>query len=272
MNTRNCPNCETEIKYSNKYSYQTGVKKNTLCGSCWHKKINEDNIKFERLAGKNNPSFGKKFSKERRQKISQNHNDVSGKNNPMFGKSFYDCWVEKYGKETADEKLTNYKKLLSSQRQGKKNSMFGKPAPRGSGNGWSGWYKGWYFRSLLELSYMIKVIERFNLPWKSAECKELSIPYSNWEGNQKTYFADFLIADKYLVECKPKKLHGSVSVQSKAKGAKLFCEKKGLTYKLRWIRILKKDEIKHLVEQGAIQFLPRYEEKYKLMYDNRSKT
>ena len=40
--------------------------------------------------------------------------------------------------------------------------MYGRFSPRGSGNGWSGWYKEWYFRSLLELSYMINET-KFNM-------------------------------------------------------------------------------------------------------------
>lgn len=268
MNTRNCPNCGIEITYTNKYSYQTGVKKNTLCKICWHDKINVDNVRLGRLKGENNPNFGVKCSGEKRKLISKNHADVSGEHNPMYRKSVYDTWLLKYGKNVADTKLLDYKKLLSSQRQGKNNSMFGKPPPKGSGNGWSGWYKRWYFRSLLELSYMVKVIERFNLQWKSAECKELAIPYTNWEGKQRTYFADFLVENKYLIECKPKKLHGSVSIQSKVNGAKLFCQRRGLTYKLKCIKILNKDEIKQMVENDLIHFLPRYQEKYKKMYDN----
>jgi hypothetical protein len=61
------------------------------------------------------------------------------------------------------------KKKMSDSISGEKNFWFGKPSPVGSGNGWSGWYKGWYFRSLLELSFMIKVIERFKFSWKSAD-------------------------------------------------------------------------------------------------------
>jgi len=173
-----------------------------------------------------------------------------------------------YGKEIADQKLIEYKKLLSSQRQGKDNNMYGKPSPQGSGNGWSGWYKGWYFRSLLELSYMVKVIERFKLKWKSAECTELKIPYVNWEGKQRNYFADFLINDKYLVECKPKKLHGSVTVQSKVSGARIFCKNKKLKYKLKCITVLNKMMIKQLVDTGNVKFLPRYQKKFDDQYKN----
>lgn len=268
MLIRNCPFCQSEITYSNKYAYEVGVKKITLCKICSRRKISRENVEFGRLKGSNNPSFGKHCSQQRRDNISKNHADVSGDKNPMFGKSFYECWVEKYGKENADEKLTKYKSKKSLKNLGDKNPMFGKPSPQGSGNGWSGWYKGWYFRSLLELSYMVKVIERFKLKWKSAECKELSIPYINWEGKRRTYFADFLIGDKYLVECKPKKLHNTPSVISKLLGANLFSEKKGLTYKLTCITILSKVEIKRLVEIGQIKFLSRYQTKFELQYKN----
>lgn len=263
MNTRLCPNCNSEINYSTKYNLARAIRQNDLCRKCSCQKTSQQNVRLGKLKGKNNPNFGKKFSEEHRKNISENHWNSSGSKNPMFGKSFYDCWVEKYGKETADEKLIVFKKKQSEINSGKNNRMFGKPSPQGSGNGWSGWYKGWYFRSLLELSYMIKVIERFNLPWKSAECKEFAIPYINWNGEQRTYFADFVISNKYLVECKPRRLHNTPNVLAKKEGAKLACKKLGLTYKLRFIKMLSDGSIKTLVERGQIKFLPRYEEKFK---------
>jgi hypothetical protein len=36
--------------------------------------------------------------------------------------------------------------------------MYGKPSPQGSGNGWSGWYKGKYFRSIMELSFIVEYL------------------------------------------------------------------------------------------------------------------
>jgi len=47
--------------------------------------------------GSNNPFYGKGEMNK-------------GEKNPMFGKSFYDVWVEKYGKEIADEKMVDWKK------------------------------------------------------------------------------------------------------------------------------------------------------------------
>ncbi len=45
---------------------------------------------------------------------------------------------------------------------GEGNNMYGRPSPQGSGNGWSGWYKERYFRSLRELMFLIYA-ERFGL-------------------------------------------------------------------------------------------------------------
>lgn len=267
MNTRRCPLCSIEITYSTKYTLARAIRKNDICRLCSINKTNKQNVEFGRLKGKNNPNFGKIFSKKHRKRISENHWDSSGTKNPMFGKSFYECWVEKYGKDVADKKLIEFKEKQSKLNYGKNNKMFGKPSPQGSGNGWSGWYKGWYFRSLLELSYMVKVIERFNLRWKSAECKELKIPYTNWEGKSRNYFADFLIEDKYLIECKPKKLQNTPLVLAKSSGAKSFSKKRGLIYKLRTVKMLKDESIKLLHDSGELKFLPRYEEKFQKQYN-----
>jgi len=52
----------------------------------------------EQMKGENNPWYGKGYLQ-------------MGKNNSMYGKSPYDIWVEKYGKEIADEKWKiKYKK------------------------------------------------------------------------------------------------------------------------------------------------------------------
>ncbi len=53
-----------------------------------HKIISEETKKkiSESLKGEKNPFYGKKHTEETKEKISQNHHDVSGKNNPMWGK------------------------------------------------------------------------------------------------------------------------------------------------------------------------------------------
>jgi hypothetical protein len=99
--------------------------------------------------------------------------------------------------------------------------------------GWSGWYKGWYFRSLHELSYMINIIERFKFNWKSAERKELKI------------------------------------VQLKKEAAINFCKNKNLIYKLTCpSKLLSLEDIELLINTNKLEFISRYKEKYKQLKIN----
>ena len=145
---------------------------------------------------------------------------------------------------------------------GKNNPMYGKPSPLGSGNGWSGWYKEWYFRSIKELSYVILVIEKNGWEWISAE-KGLSIKYINYEGTPRTYRADFLIENKILIEVKPKKLMGTINNKLKEKAAIEFCENNGYEYRIVDVKSLSKEQIISLYDSGKIKFIKRYEEKMK---------
>jgi len=218
------------------------------------------------FSGKNNPNFGVPMSEEQKKKLRRNAKVLKGKDNYSYGKSVYDWWLEKYGKDIADEKMVATKKKWSISSSGEKNPMYGKPSPNGSGNGWSGWYSGWFFRSIHELSYMINVIEKNGHQWESAEQKKYAIPYVDWKGNQRTYFADFIIDGNLMIECKPIRLHKSAMVQSKQQGALKFCSEKGLTYRIECPILLSDDEIKKLHRENSIQFLPRYEEKFAKKY------
>jgi len=286
---RNCPMCNKIINYSIIYAMKNANKKNSNCKSCGIKLCITDEVKqkmSDRVKGSNNPMFGmyneknpfygKKHTEETKKKMNLNKDYSSyktdeyrekmrvlssGKNNAMFGKSFYDIWVKKYGVEIANEKLIEYKNKQSKNNLGEKNSMFGKPSPNGSGNGWSGWYNGWFFRSILELSYMINVIEKYNIPWKNAECDEYSIDYIDYKGSKRTYRADFIIAEKYLVELKPKKLWESELVKLKSNAAKDFCSSNNMIYKIREVPKISNDEFLGLIKEGKVKLTDRYEKK-----------
>lgn len=288
--TRKCPICESLITYSNKYSFKNAELKKTNCKSCSVKNsITDERRKemSERVKGENNPMygkygelnpfFGKNHSEESKEKIKNNKdystyktkefkekisNLVKGNKNPMYGRTFYDIWVKKYGKEIADNKLKEFKKKQSILNSGVNNSMYGKPSPKGSGNGWSGWYNGWFFRSLKELSYMINVIERFNLSWTSAENNNFKIYYKDYKGNDRTYTADFIIEGKYMVEIKPKKLWNSDVVNRKRISAKKYCEENNLIYKIRDISPLSFEELNELYSNNKIKFTERYEKRF----------
>ena len=274
---RECPTCNFEIIYKSECSYQNAIKKNSVCRSC--ASTGNKNPMYGKTGDKN-PFFNKKhseetLSKQSKIKLGKKHSTdtiekmkllFSGDNNPMAGKTLHSVWVDKFGLEVADEKLLATKEKLSKRNSGEGNPMYGKQSPTGSGNGWSGWYKGWYFRSLRELTYMVKVIERFNLQWVSGESNKYKIEYLDYNGNKRNYFPDFIINGKYIVESKPKKLWNSDNVIRKKEAAILYCKTTGLKYKLVDVGKLNNDEIKILYQRDLIKFLPRYEIKYKEIF------
>lgn len=170
-------------------------------------------------------------------------------NKKQKGKS----WEERYGKEKAEL----IKQKESAANSGKNNPMFGKPAPQGSGNGWSGWYNGLYFRSLLELSFIVN-----NGNIKGAEC--ISIPYIDYKGRQRTYHPDFY-TDKCIIEIKPKKLLKALNNVKKFEAANKYCENNGLEFKILTeenINKLTYEEIKQLHDNKEIVFLDKYKKKF----------
>jgi hypothetical protein len=146
--------------------------------------------------------------------------------------------------------------------------MYGKPTPQGSGNGWSGWYKSFYFRSLHELSYIVNILEKRGLSFESAEQKKYRIDYIDWDGKPRTYCADFIVECNLMIECKPSKLHTSETVILKARAALEFCKKHGLTYSIIDPPMLTPSQIQQLYKQGLLRWLPRYQQKYEEKYES----
>jgi len=282
---RNCPVCGKQLGYTIKKQMQRAERLGTLCGSCgtlegrkkpgaienYRKQAEEYKVRF---AGEKNPFYGKHHTEESKNKIRE-HTDYSftqtqefkdksarhGSDNGMYGKTFYDVWLEKYGKEEADRRLNDLKKKRSILSSGKNNPMYGKPAPKKSGSGWTGKYKGWYFRSLKELSYMIQVIEKNNYQWRSAETGDLRIQYKDHDGTDGTYVADFLIEEKTLVEVKPKKLMGTINNRLKKEAASRFCKDRGYKYIMVDVKILPVEKIIALYKSGEVKFSKKYQDK-----------
>lgn len=134
----------------------------------------------------------------------------SGQNNPNYGgiysKGFADnpltgSWTTRFGEMKADELRRN----LSTKNSGKNNPMFGKPSPKRAGNGISGYYKHYYFRSLLELSYILYA-EDAKIEIESAERRIHRFLYE-FDGLSYTYTPDFYLpSDDMYVELKPTSL------------------------------------------------------------------
>lgn len=288
---RNCPSCGVELEYTCKKNRNTAEKKKKKCRSCIIKEIvkrPERILKYKqrgkelkiKYSGNGNPFYGKKHSEGARKKMSESQQKLDKKNNPiyqnkkfkekcarhgkqngMYGQSVYDVWVKKYGKDEANKKANIRNKKRSIDASGKNNPMYGKPSPKGAGNGWSGWYKKWYFRSLRELSYMISVIEKKGHKWESAENKKFYIKYTNYDGHERTYRPDFLLNDKILIEVKPKKLMETPNNIRKKEAAVNFCKKNNLEYRMVDVKILDINKIIELFLDGEVKFIKKYEDR-----------
>lgn len=235
---RFCPKCNVEIFYSRKGDFTIANKAKSLCRSC----------------GAKSRIFSESEKEQARKQLAKVSNI----------RPIYDIWLEKFGKEEADNLLLISRNKKSIASSGSNNPMYGKPAPQGSGNGWSGWYKGWYFRSLRELSYMINVIEKENLEWKTPD-KSFFISYKDYKGNDRTYVPDFIINNYKVVEIKPIRLHNSPNVLAKRYAAEAFCELNNLSYQIIDPLILTNEKLLSLYLDDQIKFLDKYDIKFRQM-------
>ena len=270
---RKCPECGVVLTYCNKYTKQNADKNGSLCRKCLSLKTGF----ITRYAtkgvncGKDNPFYGKKHTQQTKDKLAkvdktytqtdefrQKMSEVtSGENNPMYGQTVYDIWVKKYGKEKADELDKQYRQKQSVNSSGSNNPMYGKPSPNGSGNGWKGWYKNIFFRSLRELMYLIYLDEN-NIQWVSGET--LRIKYKDYKGKNRTYRPDF-IHDGMLIEIKPVKLQNTPTNLAKKQAAEKYCTKAGLKHKYVDPNI-NSDKIQQLIDSNDIKFQDGYLERF----------
>jgi hypothetical protein len=238
-----------------------------LSGSRDKQYINAGIASSKKMKGK---TYEELYSLEKSEKIKAAQSIGSaGENNWNFGGTWHGVNpAENQKGKTLEElygstKANIIKDKISKASSGENNPMFGKPSPQGSGNGWSGWYKGWFFRSLKELSYMIYIIERFSMNWKTAETKAYKIEYVDYKNSKRTYHPDFIIEDKYLVEIKPKSLWKSDNVKRKKEAAIKFCENKKIKYKLTESpKLIQKEDIKKLINEKTLIFTKIYQEKW----------
>lgn len=238
-------------------------------GSDWETKWNEylkskDSMSLEFHIKKYGNEEGTKKFQERLKSVNlskesmiERYGKEEGLNkfNQMIDKKSYSCstegLTEKFGKEKALQ--INKSKSLP----GKRNPMHGKPTPNGSGNGWSGWYKGKFFRSILELSY-IKYLDDNGIEWESAEKNEYVVKY-NIDGKERTYRADFVVHND-IIEIKPKKLINTQVNKHKFNAAKQLFGKR--------FKILTEDDfpviddISYLINDGTVKLMDRYMKKY----------
>lgn len=272
--SRKCPKCNEDIIYHDKYTFNKAAKNNTLCFSCGRKSEKNISAIVERnktniRSGEDASMFGKtakgqwieKYGLKEAERLECECNNKksvanSGNKNPMFGKTVKNVWIKKYGLEQAEKLDIEYRKKQSINSSGENNPMFGKPSPIGSGNGWSGWYKGDFFRSLLELSFMFEHDGRY----KTCESKDFKIEYFI-DGVKRNYFPDFVV-DNIVYEIKPKKLWSSYQNNIKTNAAIEWCGNNNYVYEIFEPIKLDKEKIKELVDSEIVKLTDRYNIKF----------
>lgn len=174
----------------------------------------------------------------------------------ISGQRMIDKMIAKWGEEKGREVYAGFAAKHSANSTGVGNPMYGKPSPAGSGNGWKGWYREFYFRSFRELTFLIQA-ERDGVTWTAGE--RTSIPYA-FEGAERTYRPDFIIGTR-MIELKPGRLIKSPAVQAKAEAARAYCAANGLTYEI-FDPGIDSDLIQHAYEAGLVQFVGDYEQRF----------
>ena len=141
--------------------------------------------------------------------------------------------------------------------------MWGKNAPHGSGGGWSGWYRGDYFRSLMELAFMVQAKEE-GRRLESGESGEFTIPYA-FNGVTRTYRPDFYCPDSdEIVEIKPSaRTHEPLFLAKKLAATEAYRVYRVVTEtELTPVGV---DKLAILVQNGEVLLLPKWQERLSLL-------
>lgn len=134
--------------------------------------------------------------------------------------------------------------------------------------GWQGYYNNYYFRSILELSYIHYLIVN-NINFKSAENKEFRIPYI-YRKKKKYYYPDFYLIDtEEIIEIKPSvKLNDKINIIKFEEAKKIY----GNKYKIITELDINKIDLQtcyNLYKNGEIKFNKRIENRFKKYYNKR---
>lgn len=158
-----------------------------------------------------------------------------------------------YEEQYGIEKANLIKDKLTKSMTGELNHMYGKPAPKKSGNGWSGWFKNHYFRSLMEFTYLYYLLEN-NINFENGELKKFKILYS-FNDKMYNYYPDFYLVDiDTYIEVKPKSLLNTAKNIAKINAAKSLHNDKFIIITEDNLKYLKPLAILQMYENGDILF------------------
>lgn len=183
------------------------------------KKIDYSKITFK--YDRENEDIKKKmYSQERNKKISQARKKY---------------WENKKGKTVeelyGEEMGAHIRKIKSNQTSGKNNPAYGKIY--NNAGRVRGYYKGYFFRSLWECSFL-KFLEENGTDLKDVEYEKIIIPYTK-DGGGRTYTPDyFLSKERKLIEIKSKwhLQNDKELIEIKKASAEKWCKENNSTYEI----------------------------------------
>lgn len=232
------------------------------------RRISESN-KGKEYTDEQKAKMGHKFSDEQKAAVSKR---MSGSNNPHFGK--FGNQSSNYGKKRTEETKQKMRdawteekrKERSEKYSGENAPNYGKPPNKYSSNGISGQYSGLYFKSSVELNFLLNYQDLELL--RSAETKEFQIPYVCSETKESHfYYPDYFNeSEKILFEIKQagwEETHfKNCNVQDKKKAALKFCKEKGWEYRIVESGRIYKEEMFDLRDLGLVQLNKLREKQY----------
>jgi hypothetical protein len=154
-------------------------------------------------------------------------------------------------KHTQETKNKISKILLNSENM-KKAKEEGKFNTKKNSGGIEGYYKGIYFRSSLELSFLVKYG-----PMENAENSKYRIEY----GNNNYYYPDFADNNGNVYEIKPSNLLTYGSNPIKIEEAKKVYKEKYIVITEKECPYISKKEIELLIQKGVLTLTDRGKDK-----------
>lgn len=173
-------------------------------------------------------------------------------------------WIGEYGVEEAEKRgaARSKKHIETLKRVGHPAS--GKPAAKGCGNGWQGWYKGVYFRSLRELSFRMDVLDKVEGQWENGELGKHAIRYVDPIGRSRTYYPDYIVSS-IMYEIKPRRLWETPLVKCKADAGRARCAELGMEY-VMVDPVISKERVMEAYKAGLIEWMGKTESRFRTYY------
>lgn len=197
--------------------------------STTRKHMIKQGINTKSKAGRRNSSYGKTFSDERKAKIgaaSKGRKITPYERTPEIKNKISEGLKKYYSEHEVSEETRE--KLSQAWKDGKYENA-------NMGRGYNGFFfspknnKRFFFRSLLELCYLIKIEEDSNIIFYDVEPFQIQLP------NNHHYTPDIFLNGENLIELKPKKhllYEDEERFNLEVSSAEEYCKKHNLTFKI----------------------------------------